>query len=38
MEKFTKVPAKITVKDLESQPIDIKREQLIEEHKKRVMD
>lgn len=35
MERFMKVPAKITAKGLETQEIDYKREQLVDEHRQR---
>ena len=35
MERFEKVPAKITVEGLENQEIDLMRSDLIEEHRKR---
>ena len=38
MEKFTRVPAKITAHGLQHQPIDVKRGELIEEHKKKNED
>lgn len=38
MEKFTRVPPKITAHGLQHQPIDVKRGELIEEHKKKNED
>ena len=38
MKQFTEVPAKITARGLETQEIDQKRGQLIEDHKKRSED
>ena len=38
MERFTKVPAKITAEGLETQDIDYKRGQMIEEHARRADD
>ena len=38
MERFQKVPAKITAEGLETQDIDYKRGQMIEEHARRADD
>lgn len=38
MERFTKVPAKITARGLETQEIDQKRERLVDEHRQRTSD
>ena len=38
MERFSKVPPKITAKGLETQEIDQKRGKLVDEHRQRIQD